>query len=128
MLLSIMQNVLTLPYFKIFRKDFLWDRVKAQGAVIVLACRYRRLFSLLDRRLGRPLWRERGETAEFDGYHRFIYDLITILVSVLSRPNPLAHFAHSSNLTFSPRKKALPSSLFLRRASNFSSRAGSVVP
>ena len=36
MLLSTMQNVLTLLYFKIFRKDFLWDRVKAKGAVIVL--------------------------------------------------------------------------------------------
>ena len=110
MLLSIMQNVLTLPYFKIFRKDFLWDRVKAQGAVIVLACRYRRLFSLLDRRLGRPLWRERGETPEFEGYHRFIYDLITILVSVLSRPNPLGTlcaflsylFAQKEALAFIP--------------------------
>ena len=51
MLLSTMQNVLTLLYYKI---DFLWDRVKAQGAVIVLAWRYRRLFSLLVRRLGRP--------------------------------------------------------------------------
>ena len=54
MLLSTMQNVLTLLYFKIFGKDFLWDGVKAQGAVIVLACKYRRLFSLLIRRLGRP--------------------------------------------------------------------------
>ena len=54
MLLSTMQNVLTLLHFKIFRKDFLWDRVKAQGAVIILACRYRRLFLLLVRRLGRP--------------------------------------------------------------------------
>ena len=89
MMLSTMQNVLTLLYFKIFRKDFLWDGVKAQGAVIVLACRYRRLFSLLVRRLGRPQWREQGETPAVEGYHRFIYDLISVLVSVLSRPNPL---------------------------------------
>ena len=47
MLLNTMQNVLTLLYFKMFRKDFLWDRVKGQGAVIVLA-------ALLVRRLGRP--------------------------------------------------------------------------
>ena len=31
MLLSIMQNVLTLLYFKIFRKDFLWDGVNFEG-------------------------------------------------------------------------------------------------
>ena len=81
MLLSIMQNFLTLLYIKIFRKDFLWDGVKAQGAVIVLDCKYRRLFSLLDHRLGRPLWQERWETAEFEGYHRFIYDLIALAKS-----------------------------------------------
>ena len=32
MLLSTMQNVLTLLYIKIFRKDFLWDGVNFEGS------------------------------------------------------------------------------------------------